>query len=397
MKIIHTSDWHLGKDFENDIDRTEEYLHFFGRLGEIIRRENPDALLVSGDIFNQGIPPASARKLYTDGILSLKKACPKMDVIIIAGNHDSPSQIEAEDRLWEIAGVHVIGRIGRESDIAEHSRRHIIPIGDMSSTKGYVIAVPFCYQRNYPLLDGCTDQSDREKVFLEALVKEAGKVNSSGLPVVMMMHTTIKGSDYSEKGSIGGIETLDADSFSAGVDYFALGHIHNPQTIGKARYCGSPIPIDFAEEYSHGVSIVDIPSRGSAPSIKIGTIQPLVQVLTVPPKASDVDDAIKAVKDLPDVKAFVRVLVKCDGFIPSPQQKKIREAVPYEGLKICQIVPVKENVEKKTFKAMSASQLEKADPIDIARSHYESKFGKELPEDLKSMLTGIISEAKSGN
>ena len=121
MKIIHTSDWHLGQIF-NEYDRTPEHAAFFERLTSIIAKEKPDALIVSGDIYHNSTPSSSTQKLYTDAILEMKKACKEMTVIITAGNHDSPSRrrlchslaayIQAE--LSGSAGRRPVGSSGRE-------------------------------------------------------------------------------------------------------------------------------------------------------------------------------------------------------------------------------------------------------------------------------------------
>ena len=394
MKILHTSDWHLGHMFEGVHDRTEEFRYFFSQLETVVKRESPDVLLLSGDIFNSSIPSASAEKLYTDSLLSIKEACPAMDMIITAGNHDSASHIDADGELWKIAGVRVVGGIGRETDPLIHSGRHIIPVGGSSSPKGYVIAIPFSFPRNYPLLDEATPTSQREKDFVNMLLSECAKMNRDNLPVVVMMHTTVSGCDYSDKGSIGGIETVNLGDISPTYDYMALGHIHTPQTLGKARYCGSPIPISFSEEFTHSVSVVEIPSHGADPIIKEEKIDPLFKVRTVPKEPTDVKGTIDFVKNLPEENAYLRIMVKCESFIPSLEQKAIKDAVPFGSLRVCQIVPVRENAEKKKENKMTVAELSNADPVDIASRHYKSKFGDDLPEELREMLRKVYLETK---
>ena len=88
MKIIHTSDWHIGQIF-NEYDRSEEHLAFFSELADIISAEKPDALLVSGDVFDSAMPSAQSQRLYTDALLRLKNSCPDMTIVVSAGNHDS--------------------------------------------------------------------------------------------------------------------------------------------------------------------------------------------------------------------------------------------------------------------------------------------------------------------
>ena len=394
MKIIHTSDWHLGHVFEGLYDRTEEFRDFFSQLEKVVKQESPDALLVSGDIFNTSIPSSSTEKLYTDSILSLKRACPAMEIIVTAGNHDSASHIEADGELWKIAGVRVIGGIGRETDPGIHSSRHIFPIGGDSSPKGYVIAVPFSFPRNFPLLKEDSTISQREKDFVEMLLGECDKINKDNLPVVVMMHTTISGCDHTDEGSIGGIEDIDIEDISTACDYMALGHIHKPQTHGNARYCGSPIPVRFTEDFNHSVSVVEIPSHGAAPLIREEKISPLFKVKTIPDEPTDVKGTIDFVKTLPKENAYLKIMVKCESFVPSLEQKAIKDAIPFESLRVCQIVPVRENAEKKKENIMTVAELNNADPVDIAARHYKAKFGNDIPEDLREMLRTVYLETK---
>ena len=91
MKIIHTADWHIGQNFYN-YDRMEEHKYFFAQLNDIVKKEKPDALLISGDIYHTSIPSNSSTKLYTEALIDLHKSCPTMRIYVIAGNHDSYTQ-----------------------------------------------------------------------------------------------------------------------------------------------------------------------------------------------------------------------------------------------------------------------------------------------------------------
>ena len=126
MKIIHTSDWHIGQIFY-EYDRDGEHLAFLERLREIIVSEKPDALLISGDIFDSAMPSAQSQRLYTDAILRLKSACPDMTVVVTAGNHDSGTRLETVRNLWDKSGVKVIGCLSRNGIMVRYGD-HIIRI-----------------------------------------------------------------------------------------------------------------------------------------------------------------------------------------------------------------------------------------------------------------------------
>lgn len=109
MKIIHTADLHLGQIIYQNYDRIDEHLHFFQQLKHWCEVERPDALLVSGDIFDVQQPSASTKKMFTEFFVDLHKVCPSMHMVITAGNHDSASRIQADSPIWELANTHLIG------------------------------------------------------------------------------------------------------------------------------------------------------------------------------------------------------------------------------------------------------------------------------------------------
>ena len=115
FKFIHSSDWHIGQSFYG-YDRSEEQRDFLRQLADIVRKHTPDALLVSGDIFHTAAPSNAAVNLYVEEMLNIHKACPTMAIIVIAGNHDSASRLDSDKKLWQLAGVTVIGSITRDEN-----------------------------------------------------------------------------------------------------------------------------------------------------------------------------------------------------------------------------------------------------------------------------------------
>ena len=109
MKIIHTADLHLGQILYQNYDRVDEHDHFFKQLEQWCLKELPDALVLSGDVFDIQQPSASVKKSFTDHFVRLHRICPQMKIIITAGNHDSASRIQADRAVWEIANAHLVG------------------------------------------------------------------------------------------------------------------------------------------------------------------------------------------------------------------------------------------------------------------------------------------------
>lgn len=168
MKIIHTSDWHLGHTLYEH-DRTVEHEAFLKQLRDIVEEERPDALLVSGDIYDRTNPSTSVQKVYYKALLGMHSVCPEMAVVVTAGNHDSKAMLELGRELWLMAGVRVIGQLEKKDGTVDLDR-HIIGIKDDGGvTKGYVVAVPHIFDQNYPLMDEDCPKDKRRCEFFKAL------------------------------------------------------------------------------------------------------------------------------------------------------------------------------------------------------------------------------------
>ena len=126
MKIIHTSDWHLGQEFYT-YDRTDEHVAFLEQLQEIVAQEQPDALLIAGDIYHNATPSNGVMRMFNEHLDKIRQACPTMQIIVTAGNHDSSARLEVTRGLWKHLGVHIVGRIVKTEDRVDFDN-HLIAI-----------------------------------------------------------------------------------------------------------------------------------------------------------------------------------------------------------------------------------------------------------------------------
>ena len=243
MRIIHTSDWHLGHTLM-DKTREEEMRSFFSFLIDVLIKEKVDALLISGDIFDTGTPSNAALSLYYSFLASIKNTECK-DVFIIAGNHDSPSLLSAPKEILEMVNVHIYAT---KEDIEPYV------IGE----KVVVLPIPFPRDQELRrLVQGGTikEEDDRLRLAIEELYKtETEKTASTypSLPIVAMGHLMATNINVEDKPNlyIGGLGTIDSGSFPKALSYVALGHIHkkmNLNSSGTLCYSGSPIPFSFKE------------------------------------------------------------------------------------------------------------------------------------------------------
>jgi len=248
MKILHTSDWHLGQSFKNH-SREGEHTSFLAWLLKEIEEKKVDVLIVAGDIFDTSNPPNYALKMYHNFLAQIiKTSC--NDVVIVAGNHDSIATLEVSKDLLKSLNVHVVAS-GEESDDV------IVQIKKEGKLEAIVCAVP--YLRDRVLRNANESKTSKE---VESELKEAfkeyykniyakAKAISQDVPIIATGHFTTSGASISEDSErkIGTLENIDSEMLYS-FDYVAMGHIHRPQKIANRenmRYSGSPIPLSFSE------------------------------------------------------------------------------------------------------------------------------------------------------
>lgn len=269
MRILHTSDWHLGARL-CDRDRLEEQKDFLNWLISIMKKEKIDVLIVAGDIFDTSNPPNSAETLYFDFLCSLKE-CDVTKTIIIGGNHDSISKLNSSRALLKQLSVEVIG--GAEESIDNV----IIPVSKDSTgqAEALICAVPFLREKDVrkPVPGETWEEKVRSigkgiKNYYDKIaqhIKENYK--SEFIPVIATGHLFAAGCKPGEDQVdlyVGNLGAFDASLFSEDYDYVALGHIHKNQKVGGSeniRYCGSPIPMEFGEDSKKSVIIVEFEQK----------------------------------------------------------------------------------------------------------------------------------------
>jgi len=284
MKILHTADLHLGQIMYHYYDRVDEHDHYFEQLRGWCAEYRPDALVVSGDIYDIAQPGAAVKEYFNRQFVDIHSRFPEMNIVVTAGNHDSASRIEADGPVWGLSGVTLVGH-GPSTDVLEGGGdtwqdRFIVEL-----PTGFIVAIPFMVT------------SRRAEV--QSILDRVARRNQRGLPVVMTAHTAVAGGDFTGHGEIGTIKTTRAEEMGEGFDYLALGHIHRPQTIGRPleeereeesryaspvmRYSGSALHVSCDEQYPHSVSLVEIERHGGEVTVRRLRIDELRHFYIVPP------------------------------------------------------------------------------------------------------------------
>ena len=258
MKILHTSDWHLGCTLHGK-KRYKEHEEFLTWLKDCIRRESIDTLLVAGDIFDTSTPGSQAQAIYYRFLYDIASSGCR-HVVITGGNHDSPSFLNAPKDLLKTMNIHVLGAVTGNPD------DEVLILSDADDRPGLIIcAIPFLRDRDVRTARPGECFEDKATQLREGIVghitevcaraEEERQIHGSKIPIIMMAHlflsggTTVSGDGVRDL-YIGSLESIGSDIIPPSVSYVALGHLHVPQRIGKSdriRYCGSPLPIGFGE------------------------------------------------------------------------------------------------------------------------------------------------------
>lgn len=398
MKIIHTSDWHLGATLYGH-DRLDDHREMLRQLTETVASEQPDAMLVCGDIFDNSSPSAAAERLLDSALMELADAGkPGMKIILTSGNHDSPSRHTTHSAVYSRLGIHTIGSAGitADTDIAEIADRFIIRVGE----KGTVIAVPYINRRNMPegLFDGLTDIVSREI--------------SPTLPTVMMAHLPVSrsvttGHSDADERFVGGCENVEIDSLGHGYDYLALGHIHCPQQWNTgnaiARYCGTPLPISFDESYPHSVTIVELPAAGIIPTVTTVTLKPRRKLVTIGgPDGMDEEELTAALtdaaSDLPD-GTFIRLNLRLPEGTIFPRRETIAHLSALcgdLGLEYCttNLLRSRRDDAAALHTALTVSEMRDTTEEEIAAGLFRRK-GLEWSDELAGLLAEAVAAVKA--
>jgi exonuclease SbcD len=305
MKILHTSDWHLGHTL-HDRDREFEHRSFLDWLIQRICELEIDALLISGDIFDTANPSASSQELWFGFLAQALKAKPGLQIVAIAGNHDSAARLEAPDRLLREFDIRVIGSLPRKTDGTFNAESVSVSLKDKSGKpQAVVIAMPFLRTSDLPSQEGAEDPivEGVHRLYTEALES----CRPMKIPILAMGHCFLVNahiSDLSERKVLGGNQhPLPVSLFPEELVYAALGHLHLPQSMaaGRIRYSGSPIPLAMSERhYPHSVTIIDLQLGGAIHQEQV-RIPRTVDFVRIPDTDYlPLEELLEALRKLPD-------------------------------------------------------------------------------------------------
>jgi DNA repair protein SbcD/Mre11 len=329
LRVVHTSDWHLGQELAG-WSRAVEHRDFFDQLEALLTEREIDALIVAGDVFDHQNPSSAAQSAFYGALARFRRARPELTTVVIAGNHDAAGRIEAPRALLDAFGVHVVGSV-RRRDGALCPDTHAVPLktarGEIAA---WTSALPFLRPVDLPPLrrDGEDSPIVEAVRSLYAEAAEAVAARAGGDPLILTGHLHVAGGLESEGAErrilVGGEHAVPPDIFPEAAAYVALGHLHRPQMVGRetVRYSGAPFAMSATERnYRHGVSVLEIDGAVRLEHVAFRRRTPFIRVPDEGAVAADAaGDALKAAVDALGVpldapvheRPFVQLVVRGD-------------------------------------------------------------------------------------
>jgi exonuclease SbcD len=409
LKIIHTADWHLGQTFSG-YDREEEHDAFLNWLTDTLEAQQTDVLLIAGDIFDVANPSATAQHRFFRFLKEAKAKCPHLQIVITAGNHDSAGRLEAPSPLLEELNTTISGFVRRTDTGGIDYDSLLCPLYNKAGEEeGICLCVPYLRQGDYPPAEEGEENSFMAGVarLYQKLTDYAQERLQPGKALIAMGHlyagsAELSENDSSERVIVGGLESVPADAFDDRLAYTALGHIHKAQRVGgreNIRYSGSPLPMSFSEiRYNHQVVSVLI-EKGKAIEITPISIPVHTELLRIPKTPQSPDRVIKALNALPDkteTGTQARPYIEVRVFLSEPEpgfRHRVDEAIKNKAVRLTSIVPsYPKNETLEANSPLTFSDLQSISPVTMLEHAFASKYGSELPEEIRAMFNNIVRE-----
>ncbi len=404
MRILHTSDWHLGQHFMGKT-RQAEHQAFIDWLLQQVSEHAVDAVIVAGDLFDTGAPPSYARELYNRLVVALHGSGTAL--VLLGGNHDSVATLAESRPLLTCLGTSVIPAV--EADLAQQ----VLVLPQRDGTPGAIVcAIPFIRPRD--VMQSQAGQSAEEKQLtlqeaihrhyqtLYRLACDRRDALNLPLPIIATGHLTTVGASASESVReiyVGALEAFPSSAFPP-ADYIALGHIHRPQQVGgleHIRYSGSPIPLSFDEAgQQKQVLLVDVDAIGllGVTPLPVPRFQQLVSV------KGDLATLAAAITEAATLGSaaqpvWLEVLVQGDDYLSDLQARiqSITAELPVEVLRIRR----ERGNAAATLQAAARETLDELTPFDVFDKRLEQEtLDETLAAQLQARYRDIVASLQEG-
>lgn len=387
MKILHTSDWHLGASIGQE-KRYDEFEKVLEELENIITKENIEAIIIAGDVFDSGLPSNKATEMYYSFLARLTKTRIK-SVIVTAGNHDSASFLEAPKAILKAFNIRTIGRFN-----ADKIDELIIPLADGNGNiSAIVCALPYLRDRDIRKAVSGENIDAQIKSRKEAFISVYQQVCTRAAelypdkPLIATGHLYLAGSCFSDKDQhVGTLSDISADSLPSNVSYYALGHLHNPQNVGSShrfRYSGSLLQMSFGDTNSKkSVTILDTDKLDCPPATaELPCICPLLKI------SGSLNQLKEKINELAEKYTRCRIHAENTGEFEHNLQIKLNDICSNSDVKVISCSNLAPNPALVKIRP-KAQDLQKLTPRDVFCTLLE-----DYTDERKKELTSAFNEA----
>lgn len=405
LRIFHTADWHLGHQLHG-VSRHFEHQQFLNWLLDALLQNEADALIVAGDIFDSANPPAAAQAQLYDFLVKARTSLPGLSIILVGGNHDSASRLDAPSPILNALGVYVVGGLTRSDDGNIDWARLLVPLTNSAGEiRAWCGAMPFLRNADLPTNNDESDPliSGMKTLYAELVEQLSQKAGQDGRMLLTghcyMVNWAV--SELSERKILGGNQhALPLELFPENIAYVALGHLHLAQQVGgkeHIRYSGSPIPMSFDEsDYHHQVLQVDLKPNQAA-DITVLKIPRSIDLLRVPngkdfAALPEVIQQLEGLQldDLPvDEQPMLELRIRLEKPEPSLRQQ-IEEAIAQLPIRLLKISTAYAGSEKSLADIKIEERLEELQPLDVFERCYQNKYDSHPPDEIKGLFNQLL-------
>lgn len=401
MKILHSSDWHLGIELEGH-RRDDEHQHFLNWLLAYLRDESIDVLLMAGDIFHQANPSSSALSMFYTFVQKLDEIPTLKRAVFIGGNHDSPARLEAPTPLYAGRKIHLTGGYDRDDEDAM-----LVPIrNDEDAVELVVVAVPYIHEVRLGVSQVSHELEDLRQATIDAFsslytrLAQRARDRWSGATVVGMGHLTCGESNADDYGTplhnVGSIDSLPPYVFDPSLyRYVALGHIHRGYRVGDgpANYSGSPLSMRFTTSELSQRNVVEIDSTTGA--YKRIPIPPLRQLKHLKGAQKDLESALQDLARHAPVETWVSLTLRTDEYMLGAAEHF--QNFNTEKLRVLQVYQERQQKLTLDENAAPLPDVRQMTPKEVFESLYALKFAGETPsERVRNKFDQALLAAQGG-
>lgn len=411
LRVLHTSDWHLGHTL-HEVPRVEEHAAFLEWLLALLVEQQVDALLIAGDVFDSANPPAEAQRAFYAFLAAARARLPRLDIVVIGGNHDSAARLDAAGPILGALGVHMIGGLPREGRDVLWDRVVVTLHDAAGDPAARVLALPYLRPADLPRVEASDDPLiDGVRLLYAEGLEAARAERGPGEALLAMGHCYMTGSslsELSERRILGGNQhALPVDIFPDDVAYVALGHLHLAQRVGgrdSVRYSGSPIPLAIDEErYRHQVELVTFEGEAMASRQEI-LIPRSVPILRIPKDGPRILDEVLALiagldaRD-PGLAEWRRPYLELSVLLPKPEpdlRRRVDEALAGKAARLVRVGVKRTGTGGALGDAEPAKSLADLRPDEVFLLCYERSFKDPPSPALLDAFAELVEQAHAG-